>query len=150
MNYLGGLRNGFSFGLTGLDIEAKAALIERQVLSQFPGGRDHFGAVRTQLIRSDKDDPATNEEAVAVYRITVKDRDERKVGRAFSNVAVEFGLASIPGFFGTGGGPGPAQPYGVHWPAFVPSDVAPQVVTILGEGSTGVENTAPGLPAAPV
>ena len=107
MNYLGGYRNGFTFALTGLDVEAKADLLERQLWRTFPGGRDHFDQVRTQLIRTDKDDPHSNEEAVALYKVTVKDRDERKVGRSFANVAVELGLASIPGFFGTSGAPGP-------------------------------------------
>ena len=110
MNYLGGYRNGFTFALTGLDVEAKAALLDRQLWSQFPGGKGYFDQARTQLIRTDKQDPDANEEAVALYKITVKDRDEHKVGRTFANVAVEFGLCSIPGFFGISGGPGPGQP----------------------------------------
>ena len=60
------------------------------------------------MVRTDKTDPATNEEAVAVWRLTLKDPDERKVGRAVSNDMVELGLATIPGFFGVGGGPGRA------------------------------------------
>ena len=63
-----------------------------------------------------KENPATNEEAVAVYKIIVKDPDERKVGRAFSNAGTEIGLCSIPGMFGTAGGPGPGQPFGIYWP----------------------------------
>ena len=42
-----------------------------------------------------KVNPDTNEEAVAVYKIIVKDPDERKVGRAFSNAGTEIGLCSI-------------------------------------------------------
>ncbi|MPY95195.1 MAG: acyclic terpene utilization AtuA family protein [Acidimicrobiia bacterium] len=145
MNYQGGWRNGFTFALTGLDIEDKAALLERQLWAAFPGGRDHFEQVRTQLIRTDKVDPGANEEAVALYKVTVKDRDERKVGRAFANAGVEIGLASIPGFFGVSGGPGPGAPYGVYWPTLVPSELVPQTVTLLGEGPTVVDNTAPGL-----
>ncbi len=150
MNYLGGYRNGFAFALTGLDIDAKAALLDEQLFSQFPGGRDHFDQVRTQLIRSDKADPDSNEEAVAQYKVTVKDRDERKVGRAFANVAVEFGLCSIPGFFGLSGGPGAASPYGVYWPALIPSELVPQTVAFLGGEATVVDNTAAGLAGAAV
>jgi hypothetical protein len=110
--------------------------------------------VRTQLVRTDKADPASNEEAVALYRVTVKDRDERKVGRAFANVAVEIGLASIPGFFGTSGAPGPASPYGVYWPTLVPSDLVPMTVTVLGGEyggeQVGVDNTPGDLPGAVV
>jgi hypothetical protein len=45
-----------------------------------------------RLLRFDPDAPA-NELATAHLRITVKDQDERKVGRAFSNAAVELALA---------------------------------------------------------
>lgn len=145
MNYQGGFRNGFTFALTGLDIEEKAALLQRQIWSAFPGGPDHFEHARVQLIRSDKDDPATNEEATALLKITVKDRDERKVGRAFSNQAVEFGLASIPGFYGLSGAPGPGQPYGVYWPALIPTELVPMEVTVLGLESTVIDNTPGGL-----
>jgi len=63
---------------------------------------------------------------------------------------VELGLASIPGFFGTSGAPGPASPYGVYWPALVPSDLVPMSVTLLGEGTATVDNTGPDLPFSPV
>jgi hypothetical protein len=76
-------------------------------------------------------DPATNEEAVAVLTFTVKDADERKVGRAFANVAVEMALASYPGMFGTGA-PGPGHAFGVYWPALVPSDLVPSIVHVGG------------------
>jgi hypothetical protein len=152
MNYQGGFRNGFTFCLTGLDIEAKADLLQRQIWSAFPGGAEHFEQARVQLIRTDKDDPATNEEATALLKITVKDRDERKVGRAFSNQAVEFGLASIPGFYGLSGAPGPGTPYGVYWPALVPSELVPMEVVLLDRpGAVSVvDNTAGGLEASPV
>ena len=42
INYVGGYRNTFTVALTGLDIEAKAALLEEQVWSAIPGGRDAF------------------------------------------------------------------------------------------------------------
>ncbi len=150
MNYQGGFRNGFTFCLTGLDIEAKAALLERQLWRSFPGGKDFFEQARVQLIRTDKADPHTNEEATALLKITVKDRDERKVGRSFANMAVEMGLGSIPGFYGISGAPGPGSPYGVYWPALVPSELVPQEVVFLGDGRTAVDNTAPGLPGAAV
>jgi hypothetical protein len=129
VNVLGGYRNSFTFCLTGLDIEAKAALLEDQIWSHVPGGRDAFAFARTQLVRMDHDDPATNESATALLRVTVKDPDERLVGRAFSNVAIELALASIPGFYGLGG-PSTASPYGVFWPAAIPADLCPQTVTV--------------------
>ena len=100
---LGGYRNSFTFCLTGLDIEAKAELVEDQVLGRVPG-RPRGLRVRPHASSSapTTPDPATNEAATALLRITVKDPDERKVGRAFSSVAVELALATIPGFFGAG------------------------------------------------
>jgi len=150
MNYQGGFRNGFTFALTGLDIEEKAALLTRQMWSAFPGGADYFDQARVQLIRTDKADPRSNEEATAMLKITVKDRDERKVGRAFANQAIELGLASIPGFYGLSGAPGPASPYGVYWPALIPSELVPQEVAVLGGATAVVENTPAGMVGAPV
>ena len=67
------------------------------------------------------DDDRDGAESVALLRVTVKDPDGAKVGRAFSNAAMEFGLASYPGFHLTAP-PSGASPYGVYWPALVPSD----------------------------
>jgi hypothetical protein len=143
MNELGGFRNGMNVALTGLDIEAKAALVEDAFWVACPYGPDDFAEVATSLVRTDKDDPVSNEEAVAFWRITVKDPDERKVGRAVSNAVIELALASIPGFFAVGGGPGPGKPYGVYRPALVPADLVPQRVSILGGDRTAVESAAP-------
>ena len=43
---------------------------------------------------------------MAILKISAKDPDEQKVGRAFSNAVIELALANIPGFFSVGGGPG--------------------------------------------
>ncbi|HYZ91470.1 MAG TPA: acyclic terpene utilization AtuA family protein [Actinomycetota bacterium] len=140
MNFAGGLRMTFSLKLTGLDIEEKAALAERTIWASVPGGREAFEEVFVQLIRSDHDDPATNEEAVAELRFVLKDHDETKFGRAISQKIVEMALASYPGFFG--GGFGQAQPYGVYWPALIPSELVWQEVVMDGE-RTRVDSTLP-------
>ncbi len=142
MNYQGGYRNQVSIGLTGLDIEAKAELIERQFWHVCPYSPDDYESVVRKLLPTHKTNPATNEEAVAVYQIIVKDPDERKVGRAFSNAGTEIGLCSIPGLFGTGGGPGPGQPFGVYWPALVSADLVPMNVVVDGR-RTVVDSTPP-------
>ena len=142
MNYQGGYRNQISIGLTGLDIEAKAELIERQFWHACPYGPDDYETVVRKFLPTHKTDPASNEEAVAVYKIIVKDPDERKVGRAFSNAGTEIGLCSIPGMFGTGGGPGPGQPFGVYWPALVDSQLVPMNVVVDGR-RTVVDSTPP-------
>jgi hypothetical protein len=143
MNELGGFRNDLAIALTGLDIEAKAALVEEAFWLACPHGPEDFASVTTRLVRTDKDDPATNEEAVALWRLTVKDPDERKVGRAVSNAMIEMALATIPGFFGVGSGPGEGRPYGVFRPAVVPADLVPQHVVVRGGARTVVESVAP-------
>ena len=140
MNYQGGFRNQISIGLTGLDIEAKAELIERQFWNACPYEPEDYESVVRKYLPTHKVNPDTNEEAVAVYKIIVKDPDERKVGRAFSNAGTEIGLCSIPGMFGTGGGPGPGQPFGVYWPALIDSDLVPMEVVVDGKLSV-VDNT---------
>ena len=145
MNYQGGFRNQVSIGLTGLDIEAKAELIERQFWHSCPYSPEEYETVVRKFLPTQKENPATNEEAVAVYKIIVKDPDERKVGRAFSNAGTEIGLCSIPGMFGTAGGPGPGQPFGIYWPALIDSQLVPMEVVVDGK-MTGVDNTA-GAPA---
>jgi hypothetical protein len=131
MNELGGYRNDIGVALCGLDIEDKARIVEDAFWQACPHKPDEFASVTTRLIRTDKLDPKSNEEAVAVWRLTVKDPDERKVGRAVSNAMVELGLATIPGFFGIGGGPREARPYGVYRPALVPAELVPQYVVLL-------------------
>ncbi len=151
MNELGGFRNDLSVALVGLDIEAKAALVEDAFWAACPHRPEEFASVTTSLVRTDQPDPPTNEQAVAALRITVKDPDERKVGRAFSNAFIEIALASIPGFFGLRGGPSAGSPYGVYRPALVPAELVPQHV-VVGDAHTVVESVAPPVPrfASPV
>ncbi len=132
INLDGGFRNRFTFCLTGLDIEAKAALVERTLWAQIPGGKESIAQVRTDLVRTDQPDPETNEQGIALLRITVKDPDERKVGRAFANAAIEMALASYPGMFGSGA-PSGAEPYGVYWPSLIPVEEVPHLLTMNGE-----------------
>lgn len=143
MNEVGGYRKDLSVAITGLDVEAKARLVEEAFWIACPFAREEFDSVSTKLIRTDKPDPATNEEAVALWRITVKDRDERKVGRALADAAVEIALSTIPGFFMVGGSPSAGSPFGVYRPAVVPAELVPNHVAVLGGGRTVVDSVAP-------
>jgi len=154
MNEMGGYRNSFTVALTGLDIEAKAALAEAAFWDACPYTADDFESITARLIRTDKDDPGTQEEATAIWRVTVKDHDERKVGRAFSNANTHTGLSSIPGMYGLSGGPSAGSPYGVYRPALVPNDLVPQYVHVLGADTVQVDSVAPtgnplDIPVAP-
>ncbi|HZP42761.1 MAG TPA: acyclic terpene utilization AtuA family protein [Candidatus Binatia bacterium] len=132
LNYFGGWKNGMTFVLTGLDVEEKARLAERTIWT-LVGGREQFAETRVSLVRADHPNPATNEEAYAYLTITVKDRDPKKVGRAFSGKVVEMALSSYPGFFMTTAPTSEAQ-VGVYWPALVPSTAVEERV-VIGEES---------------
>ncbi|NOX31187.1 MAG: DUF1446 domain-containing protein [Actinobacteria bacterium] len=139
MNSWAGFRSDISVALTGLDIDAKAELIEDIFWRYCPYGPDDFDSVTATTVRTDHADPETNERAVALWRITVKDRDQAKtksVATSQNNMA----LASIPGFFGLKGG-GIAKPFGVHTSGLISADLVPQYVTLLGGDKTVVDST---------
>jgi hypothetical protein len=127
INLEGGHRTTVTSMLTGLDIDKKAELLEQGLWASVPGGRDAYDSVDVELIRSDHDDAATNEQAVAQLRITVKDSDERKLGRTLSAALTELSLSSYPGFFV---GPSTTQSYGVHWPTSIPVELVCQEVFV--------------------
>ena len=143
MNELGGYRKDLSVALTGLDIDEKADLVERAFWIACPFAPEDFESVTTRVVRTDKSDPPTNEEAVATWRVTLKDPDEHKVGRAVADAVVELALSTIPGFFIPGASPSPGSPYGVYRPALVPSNLVPQHVSILGGERTVIDSVAP-------
>ncbi|TLG13936.1 DUF1446 domain-containing protein [Nocardia cyriacigeorgica] len=127
LNTLGGFRNEMEFVLTGLDIEAKAELAQRQLeswLTVRPAELDWT------LARLDRADANTEEQASALLRCVVRDPDPNKVGRAFSSVAVELALASYPGCSFTTL-PGNGSPYGVYTPGFVDASEVPHVAVLV-------------------
>ncbi|MEO8604280.1 MAG: exopolyphosphatase, partial [bacterium] len=96
------------------------------------------------LRRGDHADPTSNEAAFAHLTIAVRDADRDKVGRKFSNAAIEMALASYPGFTGTGP-PGDASQVGVFWPALVASEAVEHRV-VIGDDTIDIAPVA--LPAA--
>ena len=136
---LAGYRNSMTVILTGLDIDKKARILEEALFDSI-GGREQFKVCSVQLIRSDKEDPATNEEAFAYLRITVLDPDQKKVDKISSKV-VELALANIPGFAGTAP-PAKGTPAIVYWPALVSSTQISQKV-VVEEQEFFVEATLP-------
>jgi Acyclic terpene utilisation family protein AtuA len=130
LNYLGGYRNDMTFVLTGLDIDKKAALVERTLRQALDANQ--FDDVHIDLAHTDKSNAATNHEAAAFLRVTVKSQDSQKVDRPFSSAIIEMALASYPGFFCTTP-PSDAAPFGVYWPTLVPADV-PDHSVVLEDG----------------
>jgi hypothetical protein len=141
LNYLGGYRNQATFVLTGLDIDEKAALVERTLRNQLDVSQ--FDAFEVNLTHTDKPTAMTNQEASALLKVTVKSQDARRVDRAFSGAVIEMALASYPGFFCTTP-PTDASPFGVYWPTLVPADVAQQVVVLEDGTRISIPPTEPG------
>jgi len=125
VNHLGGYRNEVTFVLTGLDLEAKAALVRRQLADAVPVG------TTWTLARTDHPDATTEETASALLHCVARGGDRGTVGRAFSDAAVQIGLSSYPGFHLTAP-PGDASPYGVYRSGFVAADRVAQVAVLPG------------------
>ena len=149
MNELGGYRNSFTVALTGLDIDAKAEFAQATFWDACPFGPDDFAFIENKVVPTNKPDPATQEESTAMWRVTVKDPDERKVGRAFADAMVHTVLSGIPGMYGLGGGPSAASPFGVYRPATVPADLVPQYVHV-NDTTTQLDSAAPSVLPGPV
>ena len=131
INLAGGFRNGMEIILTGLDIEDKAKVFTDALFNSV-GGRKQFDEVSIQLHRTDKENPNSNEEAMASLLVSVKSKDQNLVGRLFSAKIIELALANIPGFFAQGGVKS-SGPVIIYWPALVDSKYIKEKVHIDGE-----------------
>ncbi len=131
INLAGGFRNGMEIILTGLDIEDKAKVFTDALFNSV-GGRKQFDEVSIQLHRTDKENPNSNEEAMASLLVSVKSKDQNLVGRLFSAKIIELALANIPGFFAQGGVKS-SGPVIIYWPALVNSKYIKEKVHIDGE-----------------
>ncbi|MFF8913676.1 acyclic terpene utilization AtuA family protein [Streptomyces sp. NPDC015032] len=129
LNRLGGWRNEVVFVLTGLDIEAKAALVQDQFEDALIRSGSRPGQVSWELARTDRADAGTEETASALLRLVVRDQDPKAVGRAVSGAAVELALGSYPGFHVTAP-PGKGAPYGVFEATYVPAGEVPHVAVL--------------------
>ncbi|MFG2469053.1 acyclic terpene utilization AtuA family protein [Streptomyces canus] len=152
LNRLGGFRNEVAFVLTGLDIEAKAALVREQMEPALAKAAE----VRWDLVRTDRPDAGTEETASALLRLVVRDANQEIVGRALSGAAVELALASYPGFHVLAP-PGKGSPYGVFEDVYVPHGAVDHVA-VLHDGrrlpvapaqETAVLDAPPTPPPAP-
>ncbi|MDX3505105.1 DUF1446 domain-containing protein [Streptomyces sp. ATCC51928] len=131
---LGGWRNEVVFVLTGLDIEAKARLVQDQFADALErGGGRPPAEVRWELSRTDHADADTEERAGALLRLVVRDQDAEAVGRAVSSAAIELALGSYPGFHVTAP-PGKGAPYGVFEARPVPAGEV-EHTAVLPDGS---------------
>ena len=149
-NEMGGFRSEITVALTGLDIDAKAALVSEAFWRACPHEPADYAKVVERVVRTDKADPATNEEAAAVWRLTVYDDDEARLGRTLSDSMNELALATIPGMYSPGSAARP-RAFGVYRPATVPAQAVPQYVTFLDGERTVVDPVPiPDAPAPPI
>jgi hypothetical protein len=146
LNSIGGFRNATSFVLTGLDIEAKAALIKSQLESHLTV---RPAELQWTLARTDHPDADTEEAASALLHCVVRDQDPKIVGRQFSAAAVELALASYPGFTSTAP-PGDGQVFGVFTPGFVDAAAVPHVAVLADGTRVTIAPATETLPVEPV
>jgi hypothetical protein len=138
---LGGYRNEVTFVLTGLDIEAKADLVRRQLASAVPDG------TTWTLARTDHEDAGTTETASALLHCVARGKDPDAVGRRFSDSAVHLALGSYPGFHLTAP-PSAASPYGVFRSAFVPASSVPHTAVLPGGSRVEIPHSPLAVPAS--
>ena len=115
LNSIGGVRNEVSVILTGLDIEAKADLVRRQVEDALPARPRELS---WELARTDRIDSPTEELASARLTVVARDDDPETVGRKFSNSVIEIALGTVPGFHTTAP-PSAGRTYGVFTPGYI-------------------------------
>ena len=106
--------------LTGRAIEKKADIFLEQVFDNL-GGRDQFDSVNVQLIRSEKENPTSNEEAHASLRLTFSHHEEDKLGRLLQAKITELALATIPGNTSRGNTGYNGGSVISHWPTLISS-----------------------------
>ncbi|MEV5960806.1 acyclic terpene utilization AtuA family protein [Kribbella sp. NPDC051952] len=130
LNSVGGFRNEVDFVLTGLQLEEKAELVQRQLEQALP---KRPAELKWTIAWTEKPNADSEEEASVFLRCAAKDPDPKVVGRAFSSAAVELALASYPGFHVTAP-PGDGSPYGVFRAGYVDIHEVEHVV-VLPDGT---------------
>ena len=139
---VGGWENSVLLALTGTDLDAKAALVERSV-HRYAEAVDGLDAVAIDRIGQAQHDPDSQNAGTELLRIAVQGTKEA-AGRAFSSRMVELALSSYPGLYALGP-PQPGSAFGVYWPALLDQALLEHTVH-HHDGTT--ETIAPGSHAA--
>ena len=146
---VGGWENSVILALTGSDLDAKAALVERSV-HRYTDAVDGFDAVVIDRIGQAQHDPDSQNAGTELLRIAVQGTKET-AGRAFSSRMVELALSSYPGLY-TLGPPQPGSAFGVYWPALLDQALLEHTVhhhdgtrEVIALGATVRESTPPAV-----
>jgi hypothetical protein len=113
---VGGWENSVIFALTGADLDAKAAVVERSVRRDL-ARVDGLDQVAFDLIGRAQHDPDNQNAGTELLKISVQGT-QQAAGRAFSSRMVELALSSYPGLYALGP-PQAGSAFGVYWPALV-------------------------------
>ena len=113
---VGGWENSVILALTGSDLDAKAALVERSV-HRYIDAVDGVDAVTIDRIGQAQHDPDSQNAGTELLRIALQGTKET-AGRAFSSQMIELALSSYPGLYSLGP-PQPGSAFGVYWPALL-------------------------------
>ena len=138
---VGGWENSVILALTGTDLDAKAALVERSV-HRYIDAVDGLDVAIDRIGRA-QHDPDSQNAGTELLRIAVQGTKET-AGRAFSSRMVELALSSYPGMYSLGP-PQPGSAFGVYWPALLDQALLEHTVH-HHDGTT--ETITPGTRAA--
>jgi hypothetical protein len=122
---VGGWQNSVIFVLTGAELDAKAALVERSVrgdIEQVEG----IDTVAIDRIGRAAHDPDTQNAGTELLKIAVHGT-QQAAGRAFSSRMVELGLSSYPGLYALSS-PQAGSAFGVYWPALIDQELLDHTV----------------------
>ena len=146
---VGGWENSVILALTGTDLDAKAALVERSV-HRYIDAVDGLDAIAIDRIGQAQHDPDSQNAGTELLRIAVQGTKET-AGRAFSSQMVELALSSYPGLY-TLGPPQPGSAFGVYWPALLDQALLEHTVhhhdgtrEVIALGATVRESTPPAV-----
>jgi hypothetical protein len=113
---VGGWENSVILALTGIDLDAKAALVERSI-HRYIDTVDGLDAVAIARIGQAQPDPESQNAGTELVKIAVQGT-KQAAGRAFSSRMVELALSSYPGLYVLGP-PQSGAEFGVYWPALL-------------------------------
>jgi hypothetical protein len=122
---VGGWQNSIIFALTGVDLDAKAALVERSVRRHIEQV-DGIDSVAIERIGRAQDDPDTQNAGTQLLKISVQGT-QQAAGRTFSSRMVELALSSYPGLYALDP-PQAGSAFGVYWPALIDQELLDHTV----------------------
>jgi hypothetical protein len=122
---VGGWENSMIFVLTGAELDAKAALVERSVRRDIEQV-DGVDTVAIGRIGKAQHDPDSQNAGTELLKIAVQGT-QQAAGRAFSSRMVELALSSYPGLYSLGPPQG-GSAFGVYWPALIDQELLDHTV----------------------